>query len=136
VALAENQGQQSPKVATAAGYVPLPEHIRRRRSLHRRCSLPAQAETSGSPVITILYRDHAKALRTVQRVILSRLLSEHYTLKWARADIELALRPQPAIIVNEALAGMRQKGVIEMTGDEVWPSESTFHLDGLETIVV
>lgn len=41
-------------------------------------SLPAKAERSDSSVITILYRDHAKALRTVQRVILSRLLSEHH----------------------------------------------------------
>jgi hypothetical protein len=46
-------------------------------------------------VITVVYRDHAKTLRTVQRAILSRLLSEHHTLKWARAEIELDLRPQP-----------------------------------------
>lgn len=92
VALAESQRQQSPKVA---GYAPLQECSCRRRSLRRHRSLPAKAETSDSPVITVVYRDHAKTLRTVQRAILSRLLSEHHTLKWARAEIELDLRPQP-----------------------------------------
>jgi hypothetical protein len=89
-----------------------------------------------SPVITILHRDHANALRTVQRGILSRLLSKHHKFTWARAEIELDLRPQPAIVVNEALERMCQKGVIEMTSEEVWPSESTLHLDELETLVV
>jgi len=64
------------------------------------------------------------------------LVDEEHAVRWSRADIEQELFDVVPEAVGLALEGLRDGGVIELEGEEVWALSAARYLGGLGMLCV
>jgi len=74
--------------------------------------------------------------RIAERSIVLMLVDEEHAVRWSRADIEQELFDVVPEAVGLALEGLRDGGVIELEGEEVWALSAARYLNGLGMLCV
>jgi len=74
--------------------------------------------------------------RIAERSIVLMLVDEDHAVRWLRADIERELFDVVPEAIGEALERLRDGGVIELEGEEVWALSAARYLNGLGMLCV
>jgi len=77
-----------------------------------------------------------RADEVLQRAIVLQLLRQDRDERWSRAELETELQETPPIEVNDALAHLREEGVLHLSGELVRASRASRHIDNLGMIAI
>ncbi len=75
-------------------------------------------------------------LEIIQRSVVLEVLRTDHVRKWSRAELAVEVYDVPSEALNNAIERLRKGGVVRTSGEDVWASPSTRHLDELGMVCI
>jgi hypothetical protein len=81
-------------------------------------------------------RYHAEDGEIAERAIVLQVLREDHEERWSRAELERELYDIEPLQLSDALARLREAGVVHLAGELVWASRCARRLDQLGMVSI
>jgi hypothetical protein len=71
-----------------------------------------------------------------ERAIVLQVLRDDHAERWSRAELEREIYDVEPLALGDALERLREEGVVEVRGEDLWASRCARHLDAIGMVSI